>query len=232
MGSHHFLFYQPKFTPKDTTVCLEGDEHHHITRVLRLTPGDEIYVTNGSGIMSRARLDDPSESTVSATIIESTQQPRGHCAVCIPLIKKDRFELALEQCVELGITSCIPFVSERCHLRTFSPAYMERLERIAVSAMKQSFRAWLPVVEAPVGFETLVGRAEGYEHVVFGDPDGPPATPLEGEALVLVGPEAGFTDGELESLRENGALPVSTGRHRLRTGTAAAVLVAAVSGSD
>ena len=80
--------------------------------------------------------------------------------------------------------------------------------------------------------EDLVGRLDGYDQVVFGDSNGPPATPLKGEALVLVGPEAGFTEAEVASLRAAQARPVSSGRHRLRTGTAAAVLVATVSGSD
>jgi len=232
MGEHRFLFYLPDFAPTDTTVRLEGDEHHHLARVLRLTPGDEIHVTNGTGTMTRARLDEVSSSSATAQVIETTSPPRGLCAVGIPLIKKDRFELALEQCVELGITECIPFVSERCHLRAFSASYMERLERIAVSAMKQSFRAWRPTLEAPVPFEDLLGRLGSYDQVVFGDPGGSPANPLPGEIIVLVGPEAGFTEAEVASLGAARARPVSSGRHRLRSGTAAAVLVAAVCGSD
>jgi len=232
MGEHRFLFYLPELTPGDTTVRFEGDELHHLSRVLRLSSGDELHITNGTGLLARARLVEASATLATAEIEETTTPERRGPAIAIPLTKKDRFELALEQCVELGITACLPFVCERCHLRTFSPAYMERLERIAVSAMKQSFRAWLPALEAPVSLADLAERFDAYEHVVFGDPAGPPATPLAGGTLVIVGPEAGLTADELGMLLEVGAGPVSAGRHRLRTGTAAAVLVAAVSGAD
>jgi 16S rRNA (uracil1498-N3)-methyltransferase len=182
--------------------------------------------------MSRARLDEISASGATAQIVETTSQPRGLCAVALPLIKKDRFELALEQCVELGVSGCIPFVSERCHLRAFSQAYMKRLRRVAASAMKQSFRAWLPEVEAPVAFGDLVARAASCPHAVFGDAGGAPAVQVGGRLLVVVGPEGGFTGEEAGALREAGARPLSLGPHRLRAGTAAAVLVAAVSGTD
>jgi 16S rRNA (uracil1498-N3)-methyltransferase len=232
MSEHRFLFYLPDFTADDTTLHIDGDEHHHLSRVLRLTPGTEIYLTNGTGSIARARLIDTSSTQATAEIEEITEHQRVGPAVGLPLIKKDRFELALEQCVELGITECIPFVAERCHLRAFSATYMERLERIAVSAMKQSFQAWRPALQSPVSFEALLGHLGSYDRVVVGDPDGDPAGPGPGSTLVVVGPEAGLTGAEVGSLRTAGAVPVSAGRHRLRAGTAAAVLVAAVSGSD
>jgi 16S rRNA (uracil1498-N3)-methyltransferase len=118
-------------------------------------------------------------------------------------------------------------VSAAAHFRRAERLDRGRLERIALAAMKQSGRSWLPAVEDPVGVDVLVARFGGFTRVVLADPAGGAAPPPEArppDTLAIVGPEAGFTVGETRSLVDAGAERVALSDHRLRAETAAIVL--------
>jgi 16S rRNA (uracil1498-N3)-methyltransferase len=128
----------------------------------------------------------------------------------------------------------VPFVSERSKVARYAPAVMERLGRVALSAMKQSFRAWLPRVDAPADLSRVIAAAGRADEVVVGDQGGErwrPRSPAP-RTLVVVGPEAGLSPGEIDALRGAGARLVSVSRHRLRSETAAVALVAAALQGD
>jgi len=135
---------------------------------------------------------------------------------------------ALDQCTELGITRCIPFASEKSRIQAYSPIFIERLRRVALSAMKQSFRSVLPEVAPAASFEGLLVRAKEAAVVLVGDAAGASAREFrrDGPLLIIVGPEGGFTESERHALHGAGARSVSVSRFRLRSETAAASLVA------
>jgi 16S rRNA (uracil1498-N3)-methyltransferase len=227
--SHRFLFYSPSTESGDVAVELTLDEHHHLARVLRLGPGDEVFVTNGRGLRASCRVQDVGADRAALAVTGTESEPRGReVTLALALLRKEKFAQALEQCVELGIARCIPFVAVHSQIEPYGAGTMERLRRVAVSAMKQSFRAWLPEVTEPETFAGMVRRCAG-GGIVAGE-HGAAARPVVGSGAltVVVGPEAGLGDGEVDALRRTGATFASVSRHRLRSETAAVALVTAV----
>ena len=229
MSGHTFSFYLPALASGDRTARLTGDEHAHLKRVLRLRPGETIRITNGLGLVVRATVDAIDDRATSARVVavESEGPPAPRLALALPLLQRAHFDLAVAQCVEVGVTDFIPVLAERCHVRAWTDALAARTERVAVAAMKQSGRGWLPVLHDAVTVDGLAATFAHYPTVVLADAD---AAPLAaggdgGDALAIVGPEAGFSGEERDRLVAAGARPASISRHRLRAETAAVVLV-------
>ena len=221
----------------DTTqgpyATLPPDESKHCIRVLRMQPGDELYVTSGDGTMCRARIIDPDPTACQVEITErlpdhGARPFKLHMAVA-PTKNNARMEWFVEKAVEIGIDRITPVIcdhSERGALKT------DRLERIALSAMKQSLQARRPLIDPPVNlpdflqnlksqFSTLnaqkfvchcVGDDRRTLHQLY-----TPGT----NALVLIGPEGDFSPDELNRCLTLGFQPVTLGNNRLRTETAA-----------
>ncbi|MBK9175836.1 MAG: 16S rRNA (uracil(1498)-N(3))-methyltransferase [Flavobacteriales bacterium] len=218
------LFFCPELEPG--LVDLPEEEAHHATQVLRLTVGHRIGLLNGRGTRAEAELVDVSKKRCVAMVLESTQHPTErsaliHLAVA-PTKQMDRFEWFVEKAVEIGIDRITPLQSqrtERARLRT------ERLERVAIAAMKQSQRVWLPAIDGITTLEDLLREAHPSQRFFGWCMDGPVSLMDQYEAsrdaLVLIGPEGDFTPAEAEQLQAAGVLPVSLGSARLRTETAA-----------
>ncbi len=232
MTAHRFSFYVPGLCTGDATFDIAGDEHRHLRTVLRLTAGEAIQATNGRGLVVVATIErsEKTSTTAHVTAIVSEAEPATRLAIGLSLLPRPQMDAAVAQCVEVGITDLIPVLGETCHVRSWSPAASARVERVAIAAMKQSGRGWLPVVHEPVSVASLARRASEYAAVLVGDGDGPAVTtvPVSGNVLVVVGPEAGFSAAEQAALRAAGAHPVSVSDYRLRAGTAAVVLAAFV----
>jgi 16S rRNA (uracil1498-N3)-methyltransferase len=231
MSSHRFLFYDADFGAQSSTVTLSGDEHHHLAHSLRCSRDNVVFVTNGRGLIVECRVGEVARSTTVAEVVSVVEdkQPTRELVLALGMIKKDRFERAFEQCTELGITRCVPFGSGKAKLKPHSTKYLERLRKIAIAAIKQSFRSCLPHVSEPIPFEGLVSAARKIERTVVGHWNGPTPQP-QGDlsTLVIVGPEGGLTDAELGELRETGAEMAGVSPHRLRSETAAVALVGAM----
>jgi len=213
-------------------VEFRGDEHQHVARVLRSNPGDTLLVTNGGGVVLECRVTRIGDGSTSADVVavrSREREPRG-LLLALAIMRRDRFEQAFEQCVELGITACVPFAARGSKPGEFAPHCAARLRRIAVSAIKQSFRAWLPVVFPAVTFDALLERVRAMPHVIVGAAEAPPLLPCAGggDVLAIVGPEAGLTAEECAALRATGAVFASVSKYRLRSETAAVALVSAL----
>ncbi len=223
MSAHRFMFFAPSATEGLTTLELTGEEHHHMRNVLRVRDGSQVFVTNGEGLVLDCCITDADRDTTYLDVNRivrnaGSDQP---LVLALGLLRKERFEQAVEQCAELGATEVLPFVADGCHLREYSEKFITRLNRICVAAMKQSFRSTLPFVSAPVEFSTLVERmASGPAWLAHGETDAAPAS-LPRPALVVVGPEAGLAEAEVSALIGAGGHPVNLSPHRLRAETAA-----------
>lgn len=235
MSAHRFSFYLPSLSRATQVFDLTGDEHHHLSRVLRLAEGETICATNGRGLLVDAVLEsvDRHRAVARLSRVVIDQPPRRRVVLALSLLPRAHFEVAVSQCVEVGVTDVVPVVAERCHVKTWSKAAAARVERVAVSAMKQSGRAWLPGIldaRTTTALASDVASAR-YRRVVVGDAGAPALVAGgEGDALAVVGPEAGFTEGEVASLVAAGAVRASVSSHRLRAETAAVILVAALAG--
>jgi 16S rRNA (uracil1498-N3)-methyltransferase len=216
------LFYQPSVP--DGVHHLDPDESRHAVKVLRLREGDLLNITDGKGCfydaqIVRAELSQCTFSIVN-TRVEAPKKFRIHIAIA-PTKNTDRIEWFVEKAVELGIDQ-ISFIlcanSERKSLK------MDRLEKVAISAMKQSQQAWLPKLLPVVPFNNILTTSSNQRFIALVDTHNPrhlnSAARAGGEYLVLIGPEGDFSPDELQSALGSGFLKVSLGNTRLRTETA------------
>ena len=227
------LFYLPGNNINDSLkagnhfLSLSAEESVHAVKVMRMKPGDQLKVTDGLGNTAIAEIDDPNPKACTLRIISihvaEEKNFRLHIAVA-PTKNTSRFEWFLEKATEFGIDEITPVYcdhSERQKLRT------DRLEKIVVAAMKQSLSAYLPVLNQPINLEQLIKENSGRPNCFIAWVDDQPRLHLKDackrgkDALVLIGPEGDFSQREIELSLSNSFIPVSLGKARLRTETAA-----------
>ncbi len=219
-------------------ALLDADESAHCVRVLRHRVGDEVTVVDGIGNMYRCRLSDDSPKRAAAEILETVPGWGGHSyslnmAVC-PTKNNDRFEWFVEKATELGVDVVSPVIGERSERKVFKA---ERSRKIALSAMKQSLKAKLPLVEEPVSVRDFILEHSGDSGVKMicycfeGETlrrsikDVLEGLPSDSAVTVLIGPEGDFSPEEARLAVGHGFVPVRLGPSRLRTETAAVTAV-------
>ena len=229
-------------------ICrLDQDESGHCIKVLRHRSGDEISVIDGCGGLHRCRIISDSPKGVEASVLSSEQDWGGHpyrlhMAVC-PTKNNDRYEWFAEKACEIGLDEISPVIGEHSERRVFKTA---RLEKILISASKQSLKAAVPVVHEPVSVKEFIlahgkSAGEGTDQPLrliaycFEDENVPRRSikevlsGFEGtEIVVMIGPEGDFSRAEAELALSEGFIPVHLGNSRLRTETAALTAVSAV----
>jgi 16S rRNA (uracil1498-N3)-methyltransferase len=150
------LYYSHPDSFTGNSVKVIGEEFSHLTRVMRHKIDDDIYVTNGCGEIYTCRITDVDKTFLTAEIlsIEIYGNKFQNIYFCIPKLKSpERFEFALEKCVELGITNFIIFESMRTVAKTNK---VERWEKILLAAMKQSLRSYLPKIHSLTNFKNIL----------------------------------------------------------------------------
>ncbi len=214
---------------------LGSEESWHCVKVLRLKVGDHIKLSDGNGSLCTAEITDASPKACILKILEQHKEPAPawnlHIAIA-PTKNIARVEWLLEKLTEIGITEFIPFAghhSERKILKT------DRLKKIAIEAMKQSERAYLPLVKEMVPYAQMLKTCKDFKgqkfimHCIEKERKTFQTSYKKGEnALLLIGPEWDFTNIETEQAIGNGFIPITLGNHRLRTETAALVAVCAL----
>lgn len=211
------------------TISFPEEESKHIVKVLRMKEGDRFCVTNGNGSLFDAELVDAHPKRAMADL---SNQRNGYdirnykLSIAIaPTKLNERTEWFLEKATEIGIDEVKLFASYHSERRV---ANVERFKKIVVSAMKQSVKSKMPLVEEMVSFDKLVKQNfNGQKFIAWIDDDVKDQLCdlyKKGEnAIVLIGPEGDFSKEEVELAKENGYIPVSLGEARLRTETAAVV---------
>lgn len=236
------LFYAPDIA---ANPVLSEEESQHCVRVMRHTAGDELTVTDGRGLIYRTRITNPHPKHCELEILSSEKQTKHHNGyihiAVAPTKNIDRLEWALEKCTEIGADAFTPLLcrfSERRNLR------QDRLEKVILSAAKQSLTAYLPVLSPLIDCSDFIRSctadykfiAHCYsecERVLLRDaiqairaklPIPNPQLPShEPSFVVLIGPEGDFSPEEVQLALQNGFQPVLLGNARLRTETAAVV---------
>lgn len=216
------LFYHPNLLQSPNV--LPEEESRHAVRTLRLKSSDAIAITDGKGSRIDAMIVEANPEGCTYTITRKvkieTPSYSIHLAIA-PTKQRDRMEWMVEKIVELGVHRISFFQcrnSERLKINA------NRLEKIAISAMKQSQRSWLPEIETNLNFDQLLQRDEEQKFIAFVDSSNP--YHLKDEAkpdtsyLMLIGPEGDFTQNELAKALDSGFKKVSLGPYRLRTETA------------
>jgi 16S rRNA (uracil1498-N3)-methyltransferase len=226
--------YLPRRPADGEIVPLPEDEERH-ARALRLRQGDAVTLLDGRGGRTRASVESVERRSVlvraGATLLDEAEG-RTYIALGVGVLSdRSRFEWIVEKGVELGAREIIPLATERSEGRF----HAERAGRIAVAALKQSQRAYLPDIPLPMAFASMLERADGFDliavcHESAAVADTLPkllaATPAARRIALLVGPEGGFSDSEIERARAASSAIVSLGEARLRAETAALVALA------
>ena len=215
--------------------CLDKDESGHCAKVLRHRSGDEISVIDGCGTLYRCRITSDNPKAVEATVLSSEENWGGHdyklhLAVC-PTKNNDRYEWFAEKACEVGVDSISPVIGEHSERRIFKTA---RLEKILISAAKQSLKAAVPVVSEPISVKEYITAHKDDENTLkliaycFEDERVPRRSIKEVldnysgcEIIVMIGPEGDFSKAEAELAMECGFITVNLGASRLRTEPAA-----------
>lgn len=230
--SHRYLFYAELLGKHETDVRLSRSELHHLMRVLRKSPGDEIWVTDGRGEIVRCRVerDTPHDGVLTITERKTIERRIPEVSLALACIRRNRFEQALQQCAELGLSKLIPLRSSRALHLDLDGRHRERLKAIALSAMKQSFGAYLPVIQRSVTVEELVTMSKEFDLSLLADPEGEAigTFPARGRVLAVVGPEGGFDSDETGLFASNGFKRACLAPTRLRSETAAVAIVSSL----
>ncbi len=225
------LFYTPHI--EGGFARLDEEESRHLLTVLRRQPGDRLRLTDGRGNFYEAELAEVGKKQALARILtQETPEPervgRLHLAVA-PTKQMERYEWMLEKTTELGVDEITPLICKRSERSTVRA---DRLEKILVSAMKQSLRATLPLLHPPTTFQQLVKNATAPQRrIAWCTPDALPhlksTLRTDQDALILIGPEGDFTPDEVALALQCSFIGVDLGSARLRTETAG-ILAAAV----
>ena len=208
------------------TITLPEDEARHAVRVLRLRAGNVIGLLDGSGRIAEGEILSTDRDGCTVRIHSTTAFPRErssaiHLAVA-PTKQMERFEWMLEKCTEIGVDRITPLMTERTERAKLR---MDRLQKVIVSAMKQSQRKWLPKLDEPISLNDLISGKIPAQRL-FGWCEGERPSLMstyrpQEDAVLLIGPEGDFTPEEVRAMSDSAFAPVSLGSARLRTETAA-----------
>ena len=221
------LFYVPNISGTD--IILDETESKHAIRVLRLQNGNPVQIIDGKGGFYEAEISDANQKKCRLSIVNSTLEfgkKDFHLHIAIAPTKNiDRFEWFLEKATEIGIDEITPLLTSHSERKIVNP---ERLEKILISAMKQSLKAYLPKLNNFTTFKELVinNKTEN-KYIAYCDEIQKihlkDLTIKGNNTLILIGPEGDFSPNEVNLAIENGFKVVSLGESRLRTETAGIV---------
>jgi 16S rRNA (uracil1498-N3)-methyltransferase len=214
------MFYVPNLLPSAETLLLTEEESSHCIRVLRKQPGDEIQVLDGKGGLFLAAILDAHPKKCTAKVLNYCfEEPTVsvHLAVA-PTKNMDRIEWLVEKGTELGCTQFTFILTKRSERTKVN---MERIHKIAVSAMKQSKRMYLPILDGPMPLNEFLTKHPGGWVAHCDDALPRDQVDASGPLRMLIGPEGDFTPDEVNATLKATYRPVTLGNARLRTETAA-----------
>jgi 16S rRNA (uracil1498-N3)-methyltransferase len=240
-------FYAPSaaFGPDQKSVTLSAEETRHAREVLRLQSGDEIFVFDGAGREFHCAIQtinrDSTELSVMAEVEPARPESPLNLTLAIALLKGEKFDLVIQKATELGVKRIVPLDTEHADVRLRDDGANKRVarwRRIALEAAKQTGRAYVPEIAAPLALNEFLTVEENQIStnvtcLMFSERGGRPlaeATNSFAERpariVAVVGPEGGWTDAEIKLAREAGWQIVTLGGRTLRAETAGITVVA------
>ncbi|WP_454804424.1 16S rRNA (uracil(1498)-N(3))-methyltransferase [Mucilaginibacter phyllosphaerae] len=221
------LFYTPDINPSLPQYFLSEEESKHAVRVLRLNVGDEVTLIDGKGGLYKAEIKDahPKRTILQINSVTTGFNKRNHYLhiAVAPTKNLDRVEWFLEKATEIGIDEISLIITQRSERKE---AKVERLDKIITSAIKQSIKAYHPVLNAPVALNQFLKQPfDGQKFIAHCDEGGKTelaqSITKQSRYLILIGPEGDFTPAEVDAALQNGFKAITLGESRLRTETAA-----------
>lgn len=227
-------FFTPIELFTDTHATIIGEDVKHIYRVLRVTEGEKVVVNNLNGEEFLGEVEEVNKQEVSIKILEKldiNNESNLNITLFQGLPKAAKMDLIVQKCVELGINKIVPTITHRVDIKLKGEfKKLDRLNKIAQEASKQSKRTIIPKVESPIEFNEALKTMESLDLIVVPYEN---ATGFGIKSMVqkldlndiksigiMVGPEGGFEEEEIELLKSKGANIVTLGPRILRTETA------------
>jgi 16S rRNA (uracil1498-N3)-methyltransferase len=219
------IFYHSKIKVNDTDLIVSDSEHHHLNKVLRKKINDKVYLTNGNGYLFEATINNINAKSTYLKILNSKKESSIDYSLNIaiaPTKKIDRFEWFLEKAIEIGVSSITPLI---CKYNERKSLNYTRLNKIAVSAMKQSLQTYLPKIEPIVSIKEFIESNQCKQKYIAHCKNSKKVhlskiIKRKTNSSIIIGPEGGFTDDEISLAMDYNFIPVSLGNNRLRTETA------------
>lgn len=228
-------FYSPPENIAEGHARLDAGETHHLRDVLRLGVGDAVYVFDGEGREYEAKVASVTKREAVLRIIRivepSAPESPLDLTIAAAVTPAEKFDLAVEKAVELGVRSFIPLITDRTEVKASVAARrLERWRRIAFEAAKQCGRAVLMKIDEPLVFAEVFDRVAGGRIILFSERGGSRIEDIQpGVPLTLIyGPKGGWADAELELAETKKAAVVTLGGRILRAETAAIALTAII----
>lgn len=214
----------------ENSLMLPESDSQHCVRVLRMKSGDIIEVIDGKGYRYECRILEAHQKRTRVEITKKQQIPLSwdnNITIAVaPTKHLDRMEWLVEKLTEVGVNRIIPLL---CHHSERKEIKIERLEKIAISAMKQSLKTVLPIIEPMTPIKKIIGENNATQKFIAYCDKSIPRLLFSKEyiansdTIILIGPEGDFSQEEIKLALENGYKPISLGDNRLRTETAALV---------
>ncbi len=230
------FFAPPNAFISDQSITLQAEEARHLRDVLRLKPGDEVYVFDGEGKEFRCEIEESRKDTarlkIRAAVAPARPESRLRLTLAVALLKNDKFDLVVQKATELGAVRIVPVMTKLADIRlrdeSDAAKRVTRWQRIALEAAKQSGRALVPEVGPPISFAVLAQTVPDQSKVLFSEREGQSLQEFKDSLTgnrqaitALVGSEGGWTDEDLSLARNNDWTIVTLGGRILRAETAA-----------
>ena len=223
-------FFAPSLDAGDETVMLPRDEAEHLTRVLRLGVGDDVSVFDGRGHEWTARVVSVLRRDVRVQLVsrvEPAAEPAVHLTLAQAVLKGEKMDDIVRDAVMLGVAAVQPLVTSRAETTVAALSHGSRLDRwrrVALASVKQSRRAVLPDIRRPLTLESFLQDPQAALTLMLVEPGAGEAQPLSAlqgqpvppDATIFVGPEGGWTQGELAAARSHNVRLVTMGHRTLR----------------
>lgn len=237
MSLHTFVLETIATATPGQEVVVDGDEAHHATKSLRIRPGEQIALTDGRGTTAVVEVTDVADR-LTATVVSTQTSPRDAQRVVVvqAIPKGERGELAVEMLTEVGVDVVVPWQASRSVAvwkGDRAAKSLAKWRKTAREAAKQARRAWFPEVADLATTDDVIAllAKAGVPVVLHEAASGPLADiPIPGRAeiVIVVGPEGGLSDEEIDAFRRVGAEPVRMGSSVLRSSTAGVAAAAAL----
>jgi 16S rRNA (uracil1498-N3)-methyltransferase len=221
------LFYTPDIAPSHPQYFLNEEESKHAIRVLRLEVGAEVQLIDGRGGLYTAQIKDahPKRTILQITNVVTGYARRNHYLhiAIAPTKNLDRLEWFLEKATEIGIDEISMIICQRSERKE---AKTERLNKIITAAIKQSLKAYHPILNEPVALNKFLAQPfDGQKYIAHCEVSEKTNLSVDlkkqGRYLILIGPEGDFSPAEIDVALHNGYKAITLGESRLRTETAA-----------
>lgn len=238
---YHFFVSKEQIGSRE--IIITGGDVNHIRNVLRMKPGEKVYISDGEKKGYCCELDQVAGDHVTARILSEEDNDRelpARLYLFQGLPKSDKMELIIQKAVELGVYQVIPVMTRRTIVKLDGKKEEARVKRwngIAESAAKQSGRGLIPEVTPVVPFEKALAMAQDFQVKIipFEHAEGMTDTKRELESIgsgmdvgIFIGPEGGFEDGEIALAEAAAVKPVSLGKRILRTETAGLMILSVI----